>query len=92
MGFCRSENLPRSPTFSLKGLLGNPVQIRDWIISGLPNDSFSTDNAIIVANSRRWPLLIDPEVPHNINTSFTIYIYSTSVAIHIYFAEMLYID
>lgn len=62
MAMCRSENLPRSPTFSLKTVLGNPVQIRDWIISGLPNDSFSTDNGIIVANSRRWPLLIDPQV------------------------------
>ncbi|KAI5062354.1 hypothetical protein GOP47_0022893 [Adiantum capillus-veneris] len=61
MAMCRSENLPRSPSFSLKAVLGNPVQIRDWIISGLPNDSFSTDNGIIVANSRRWPLLIDPQ-------------------------------
>ncbi|MCO5581018.1 hypothetical protein L7F22_034894 [Adiantum nelumboides] len=61
MAMCRSENLPRSPSFSLKIVLGNPVQIRDWIISGLPNDSFSTDNGIIVANSRRWPLLIDPQ-------------------------------
>nr|AML30860.1 axonemal inner arm dynein heavy chain 4 [Marsilea vestita] len=61
MALCVKEKLPRSPTFSLKTVLGNPVQIRDWIISGLPNDSFSTDNGIIVANSRRWPLLIDPE-------------------------------
>ena len=26
----------------------------------LPNDSFSIDNAIILKNSTRWPLLIDP--------------------------------
>jgi len=37
-------------------------QIREWRKNGLPADTFSTDNAIIVANSRRWPLLIDPQV------------------------------
>ncbi len=26
----------------------------------LPNDDFSIDNAIILKNSRRWPLMIDP--------------------------------
>jgi dynein heavy chain len=28
----------------------------------LPNDSFSVDNAIILKNSTRWPLLIDPQI------------------------------
>jgi dynein heavy chain len=37
--------------------------IRDWQIAGLPVDSFSTDNGIIVSNARRWPLMIDPQVP-----------------------------
>uniref|UniRef100_A0A3B1J9K5 Dynein, axonemal, heavy chain 3 n=1 Tax=Astyanax mexicanus TaxID=7994 RepID=A0A3B1J9K5_ASTMX len=41
--------------------LGNPVLIRAWQIAGLPVDSFSTDNGIIVSNSRRWPLIIDPQ-------------------------------
>uniref|UniRef100_A0A3B1IPW2 Uncharacterized protein n=1 Tax=Astyanax mexicanus TaxID=7994 RepID=A0A3B1IPW2_ASTMX len=27
----------------------------------LPVDSFSTDNGLIVSNSRRWPLIIDPQ-------------------------------
>ncbi|KAJ7552701.1 hypothetical protein O6H91_06G065600 [Diphasiastrum complanatum] len=57
----RDENIPRSPSFSFKGILGNPVSIRDWMIAGLPNDSFSIENGIIVANSRRWPLMIDPQ-------------------------------
>ncbi|MBN3303948.1 DYH3 protein, partial [Amia calva] len=38
-----------------------PVMIRAWQIAGLPVDSFSTDNGIIVSNSRRWPLMIDPQ-------------------------------
>lgn len=44
------------------GVLGDPVHIREWVIQGLPNDSFSIDNAIIVGKARRWPLLIDPQV------------------------------
>ena len=35
--------------------------IQDWVIFGLPNDSFSIDNAISLKNSRRWPLMIDPQ-------------------------------
>ena len=46
----------------MAAVLGEPVQIREWVIQGLPNDSFSIDNAIIVSKARRWPLLIDPQV------------------------------
>ena len=41
--------------------LSNPVQVRSWTISKLPNDKFSIDNAIILNNSSRWPLMIDPQ-------------------------------
>ena len=37
------------------------MKIRDWTIDGLPNDSFSIDNAIVMSKARRWPLLIDPQ-------------------------------
>lgn len=47
--------------FSLNQTLGEPVKIRAWNIAGLPVDNFSIDNGIIVHNSRRWPLLIDPQ-------------------------------
>ncbi|KAF5288992.1 hypothetical protein FQA39_LY03871 [Lamprigera yunnana] len=47
--------------FQLTSVLGNPVVIRQWNIYGLPTDSFSIDNGIIVTNSRRWPLMIDPQ-------------------------------
>lgn len=46
----------------MAAVLGEPVQTREWVIQGLPNDSFSIDNAIIVSKARRWPLLIDPQV------------------------------
>ena len=35
-----------SADFQLSEVLGNPVTIRSWTISGLPNDPFSIDNAI----------------------------------------------
>jgi dynein heavy chain len=41
------------------------VRIREWVISGLPNDSFSIDNAIMAFTARRWPLCIDPQKQAN---------------------------
>jgi dynein heavy chain len=35
-------------------------------LQGLPTDSFSVDNGIAVFNSRRWPLMIDPEGQANV--------------------------
>lgn len=47
--------------FSLQTMLSDPMKVSQWTnIERLPNDSFSIDNAIILKNSTRWPLLIDP--------------------------------
>ncbi|KAL2622254.1 hypothetical protein R1flu_002459 [Riccia fluitans] len=61
MKLIKEKKIPHSPTFTFRGSFGDPVQIRRWVIAGLPNDSVSVDNGIIVANSRRWPLMIDPQ-------------------------------
>ena len=58
---CQKKNIPCSKVFSMNTTLGDPVKIRAWNIAGLPVDSFSVDNGIIVSNSRRWPLMIDPQ-------------------------------
>uniref|UniRef100_A0A3Q2QRM0 Dynein axonemal heavy chain 7 n=1 Tax=Fundulus heteroclitus TaxID=8078 RepID=A0A3Q2QRM0_FUNHE len=58
---CQEKKIPCSDDFTLTSTLGNQVAIRAWHIAGLPVDSFSTDNGIIVFNSRRWPLMIDPQ-------------------------------
>ncbi|KAJ8399895.1 hypothetical protein AAFF_G00406250 [Aldrovandia affinis] len=58
---CQRKKIPCSEEFTLSNTLGNPVMIRAWQIAGLPVDSFSMDNGIIVSNSRRWPLMIDPQ-------------------------------
>jgi dynein heavy chain len=58
---CKSQGIPCSDNPTLTDTLGDPVQIREWIIDGLPTDNFSKDNGIIVFNARRWPLMIDPQ-------------------------------
>jgi dynein heavy chain len=58
---CEEKEIPNSGQFSLSRVLGNPVTIRNWGLFGLPNDSFSVENAIINQKARRWPLFIDPQ-------------------------------
>lgn len=58
---CKKRGIPCSDVFTLQQCLGDPVKIREWGIAGLPNDQLSIDNAIVVANARRWPLFIDPQ-------------------------------
>ncbi|OXU27164.1 hypothetical protein TSAR_014516 [Trichomalopsis sarcophagae] len=48
-------------------LLTDDTQIAKWNNEGLPNDRMSTENATILTNSDRWPLMIDPQVS-NIST------------------------
>ncbi|KAL8439659.1 hypothetical protein Efla_004567 [Eimeria flavescens] len=60
----RRNELPFSPSCGLEQFLGksgDPVTIRQWILWGLPNDEQSVQNGIIIARSRRWPLMIDPQ-------------------------------
>ncbi|XP_006814570.1 dynein axonemal heavy chain 7-like [Saccoglossus kowalevskii] len=56
-----NNGIPCSGQFSLISSLGEPVLIRQWNICGLPTDSFSIENGIIISNARRWPLMIDPQ-------------------------------
>ncbi|KAM3869140.1 dynein axonemal heavy chain 12-like [Diretmus argenteus] len=58
---CQSKSIPLSDDFSLSKTLGDPIEIRAWNIAGLPTDTFSIDNGVVVSNSRRWPLMIDPQ-------------------------------
>uniref|UniRef100_A0A803TCL5 Dynein axonemal heavy chain 3 n=1 Tax=Anolis carolinensis TaxID=28377 RepID=A0A803TCL5_ANOCA len=61
LALCKGEKIPCSNDFSLSNTLGDPVKVRAWQIAGLPIDSFSIDNGIIVSNSRLWALMIDPQ-------------------------------
>lgn len=43
-----NNDLVCATNYQLSTVLGNPVDIRAWNIAGLPTDSFSTENGIIV--------------------------------------------
>lgn len=43
-------------------LLTDDTIIAKWHNEGLPSDRMSTENATILSNSDRWPLMIDPQV------------------------------
>ena len=43
-------------------LLTDDATIAMWNNEGLPSDNMSTENAMILTNSERWPFLIDPQV------------------------------
>ncbi|KAJ3012302.1 Dynein heavy chain 7, axonemal [Thoreauomyces humboldtii] len=60
---CKEKKIPCSDTDAIKlaSVLGDPIMIREWILTGLPNDSFSIDNGVMISNAHRWPLMIDPQ-------------------------------
>lgn len=51
--------------FSLIAVLADPYEIRMWNTYGLPRDNISTENAVLVTKSQRWPLMIDPQEQAN---------------------------
>ncbi|KAK7127569.1 hypothetical protein R3I93_020220 [Phoxinus phoxinus] len=53
--------VPHTEQPNLISTLGDKVKIRSWQIAGLPKDSLSVENGVIVQYSQRWPLFIDPQ-------------------------------
>lgn len=55
-------------------MLTDDAQVALWNNEGLPTDTMSTENATILTNSARWPLMIDPQlwvfVRYNISDIF----------------------
>ena len=56
----KSFEIKSTENFSLKEVLGSGVKIQQWFIDELPQEDFAVENAIIMDNSDRWPLMIDP--------------------------------
>ncbi|XP_014471742.1 PREDICTED: dynein heavy chain 12, axonemal [Dinoponera quadriceps] len=53
--------IPCSREYNFVAILGTEVKINSWNLFGLPRDSFSIENAIIMDNSKRWSLFVDPQ-------------------------------
>ena len=56
-----SYNESKSPNDIMRSIIGDDMEIETWKSQKLPNDNFSTDNALIMSKSRRFCLLIDPQ-------------------------------
>ena len=61
----RSLDIPTSGAPTLLDTVGDPVQVREWQTQLLPTDEVSTNNAILVMQGQRWPLMIDPQAQAN---------------------------
>eukprot|EP00746_Dinoflagellata_sp_MGD_P145028 gnl/MRDRNA2_/MRDRNA2_77702_c0_seq2.p1 gnl/MRDRNA2_/MRDRNA2_77702_c0~~gnl/MRDRNA2_/MRDRNA2_77702_c0_seq2.p1 ORF type:complete len:2303 (+),score=541.45 gnl/MRDRNA2_/MRDRNA2_77702_c0_seq2:266-6910(+) len=59
------NQVPASEQFELSAVIGDDVVVRQWVIDKLPNDQVSIDNALIQSRSRRWALMIDPQLQAN---------------------------
>ncbi|KAH8046928.1 dynein light chain binding protein [Aureococcus anophagefferens] len=65
LGTSTDLGLPCSKTPSLLNTVGDPVKVREWQTQLLPTDEVSTNNAILVTEGKRWPLMIDPQAQAN---------------------------
>jgi dynein heavy chain len=62
---CQGEGIPCAEAFNLSTVMGNPVEIREWNLQGLPTDSVSVNNGVLTSRGKRWPLMIDPQSQAN---------------------------
>ena len=57
----KEKKLPSTLPFSVRSFLVDDGITGDWAMQGLPSDSLSIDNGILVTRASRYPLLIDPQ-------------------------------
>lgn len=54
-------NLTFSDGANITKILGDPLTTLQWHLKQLPRDDLSIENAIVLTECRRWPLIIDPQ-------------------------------
>jgi dynein heavy chain, axonemal len=61
-GDMKKKGIPVTPGLDLVNFLVDDATIGEWNLQGLPKDDLSVQNGIMVTNSTRYPLLIDPQL------------------------------
>ena len=51
-----------TPTLDPLRMLMDDADVATWQNEGLPADRMSTENAAILLNCERWPLMVDPQL------------------------------
>ena len=51
-----------TPTLDPLQMLMDDADVATWQNEGLPADRMSTENAAILLNCERWPLMVDPQL------------------------------
>ncbi|XP_070335212.1 dynein axonemal heavy chain 9 isoform X1 [Odocoileus virginianus] len=54
--------IPMTPTLDPLRTLMDDADVATWQNEGLPADRMSTENAAILLNCERWPLMVDPQL------------------------------
>lgn len=62
---CLQFEIPCSEVFHFADVLGSGITIQQWNLFGLPRDTFSAENGVIMENSSRYSLFIDPQTQAN---------------------------
>ncbi|XP_032594376.1 dynein axonemal heavy chain 6 [Drosophila grimshawi] len=62
---CREYSIASSKEFNLLKVLGDPYEMRQWNVDGLPKDNISIENGIYATRALRWALMIDPQEQAN---------------------------
>lgn len=54
--------IPVTPSLDPLKMLTDDADIAAWQNEGLPADRMSAENATILTNCERWPLMVDPQL------------------------------
>ena len=57
----KENNIDIANKLDFNALFSNPLKVKAWLENGLPNDSYSIQNAIILKSAQMQPILIDPQ-------------------------------